>query len=127
MRRLQFEQKLLSDFGKDCRYIEWPYRMDTIPFTLVTEEDYEPFTAILHGGTTSYFRLESLEEHSCCAQLSLLRPVDMLGRHASSEHDLYTLKKTDTCIHLNLCCFIAINPMPPNLVEKSLPIVEVKA
>lgn len=127
MKRLQFEQRLLAEFGKDCRYIELPKRMDTIPFMLVSSKEFKPFMAILHGSTTSFFRLESIDEHSCCAQLSLLKPVDMVGRHASSVDDLYALQKTKICIHLNLCCFIAINPMPPILVERPLPIIEVKA
>lgn len=127
MRRLQFEQKLLTEFGKDCRYLIVPAQMDTIPFMLVAAKGLEVYTAILDGATTSFFRLESIEDDSCCAQLTLLKPVDMMGRHSNSADDLYSLKKTDICIHLNLCCFLAINPLAANLVEKPLPIIEMKA
>ncbi|WOV89032.1 CotY/CotZ family spore coat protein [Sporosarcina oncorhynchi] len=126
MRALQNEQKLLSEFGKNCRYIVGSKQLDTIPFMLITAEGFEPFTAILHNTTTPFFRLESIENDSCCAQLTLLKAVDMMGRPSISANDLYSLEKTDRCIHLKLCCFIAINPMPANLVSKPLPTIEMK-
>ena len=124
MKQLWKEQKLLTEFGKEFRYIHIQETKDTIPFMLITAKNFKPFTAIIDGNTTPYFRLEKIDEESCCVQLSLLQPVDLKGWQAYNAEDLYALKKTDHCILVKLCCFCAINPLPHELVDRPLPIVE---
>lgn len=117
---------MLAEFGNGFRFIHIHDCKDTIPFVLLTKDHFTPFTAIINGNTTPYFRVEKIEEKSCCAQLSLLEPVDLKGWPALTANDLYSLKKTDHCIYIKLCCFAAINPLPHELVGRPLPIIESK-
>lgn len=126
MKGLMKEQQLLSEFGKGFRFIHLPDPKDTIPFMLQTKQS-TPFTAIINGNLTPYFRLEQINKETCCAQLSLLQPVDLKGQPSLTEQDLYTLQKTSHCIIVRLCSFSAITPLPYELVDRPLPIVVSKA
>ena len=126
MKQLGKEQQLLTEFGKGFHFIHIQNNKDTIPFMLLTTDHSTPFTAIINGNKTPFFRLEKIDEESCCARLSLLQPVDLKGWPASNAQDLYALKKTDHCILVKLCCFSSINPLPLYLVGRPLPIIESK-
>nr|WP_225941890.1 CotY/CotZ family spore coat protein [Sporosarcina limicola] len=99
-------------------------RVDTIPFMLSTSEKNKPFKAFYKGIATPYFRLEKLNEEICCAVLSLLEAIDIEGYPADSYDDFYALRKTKSCIIVNLNCFCVINPLSPELVNRPLPIIE---
>ena len=80
-----------------------------------------------HKGTaTPYFRLEKIEEEICCAVLSLLIAVDMDGCPVDPDDEFYALRKTNSCVIVNLNCFCAINPLAPELVNRPLPVIEPK-
>jgi hypothetical protein len=126
MKELLEEQQLLAEFGKGFRFIHMPHSKDTIPFMLQTKQSTN-FTGITNGNITPYFRLEKIDEASCCAQLSLLQPVDLKGQPPLTDQHLYALQKTSDCIFVKLCGFSAIIPLPHELVGRPLPIIEAKA
>lgn len=123
MKELWKEQQLLEEFGKGFRFIHLPGATDTIPFMLQSTNHSDPFTAIMNGIATPYFRVERINEDSCIAQLSLLQPIDLKGQPAITDQELYTLKKTSHCILVNLCSFCAITPLSHELVDRPLPII----
>ncbi|WP_262173061.1 CotY/CotZ family spore coat protein [Saccharococcus sp. Marseille-Q5394] len=123
MRELWKEQQLLAEFGKGMRFIHLPDTKDTIPFMLQSTIHSDPFTAIVDGNATPYFRVERINEYSCIAKLSLLQPVDLKGLPAITHRDLYTLIKTSHCIIVKLCIFSAITPLPHELVDRPLPVI----
>ncbi|MCM3709698.1 CotY/CotZ family spore coat protein [Sporosarcina luteola] len=126
MKELWQEQQLLAEFGKGFRFIHLTAK-DTIPFMLQSTNHSDPFTAILDGIATPYFRVERINEDSCIALLSLLQPVDLKGQPALTDHELYTLKKTSQSILVNLCSFCAITPLSHELVDRPLPFIVSKA
>lgn len=126
MKKLWKEQQELAEFGKEFRFIQLPESKDTIPFKLQSTLHSAPFTAIIDGNFTPYFRLEGIDEEKCTAQLSLLQHVDLKGQPALSDQDLYALQKTSRYIHIKLCSFRSITPLPHTLVGRPLPIVESK-
>lgn len=126
MEKLLEEQKLLENFGKDCRYLQLPKKMDTIPFMLVSTDKFSHFQAIYNKGLTPFFRIESLIPSTCCAKLRLLKPSNLYNRYTNCVGELYALQKTDVCIYVNICCFIAIEPLAPQFVDRTPPFIEVK-
>ncbi|MHA6260165.1 CotY/CotZ family spore coat protein [Sporosarcina sp. CAU 1771] len=126
MKRLQEEQELLSWKDVDFQFICHAKKMDTIPFMIFNNKCTDPFVARYKCIETTYFRLESILGNTCCAQLSLLEALDIEGNPADFCDDIYTLRKTKGCIIVNLNCFCAINPLPPELVNRPLPIIEPK-
>lgn len=127
MKTLQKEQKILSERDMDLKFISKSRKMDTIPFMLFTNDSQKPFTVYNRGIATPYFRLEKLDEETCCAELSLLEAIDMDENPVDSScEEVYSLKKTDKCIIVVLDCFCVINPFPPELVNKPLPHIEPK-
>lgn len=126
MKRLQEEQKILTEWDLGLKFISKSRKMDTIPFMLFTVDSQKPFTVYYKGKATPYFRLEKLNEETCCAKLSLLEAIDMDGCPVDSYEDVYSLKETDKCIIVLLSCFCVINPLPPELVNKPLPHIEPK-
>jgi len=126
MKELWKEQQLLAEFGKRFRFIHMYDFKDTIPFMLETKQS-TPFTAITNGYSTPYFRLESIDEKNCYAQLSLLQPVDLKGQPPLTDQHLYALQKTSDRIFVILCGFSAITPVSHDLVGRPLPIIESKS
>ena len=126
MKTLEKEQKILTSIGVDFQFLCMSEKYDTIPFMLHNNEKNKPFMAHHKCIATPFFRLEKLDEELCCAELSLLEAIDMEGNPADSVEDLFALRKTKSCIIVNLCCFCVINPFPPELVNRALPIIEPK-
>jgi hypothetical protein len=126
MKTLQKEQQIISGWDMEFQFVCKTPKIDTIPFMLFTSGGKKPFTVFNNCMETSYFRLEKLDEETCCAVLTLLEVVDMEGNPAGSYDELYALRKTNSCIIVNLSCFCVINPFPPELVNKPLPIIEPK-
>lgn len=126
MQTLQIEQKVLSGNGMEFQFICKSKKLDTIPFMLFSNELKEPFRVRHKCMATPFFRLEKLDEKTCCAVLSLLEAVDMDGCPTDSYDDFYALRKTKTCIIVNLNCFCGIQPLEPELVNRKLPVIEPK-
>jgi hypothetical protein len=126
MKILQKEQKILTEREQGLKFIKKSRKMDTIPFMLFNIDSQKPFMVYYKGIATPYFRLEKLNEETCCAELSLLEAIDIDGYLVDSYEDVYSLRKTDTCIIVVLGCFCVIKPLPPELVNKPLPRIEPK-
>ena len=126
MKTLLKEQKIIAGIDIEFQFICLSKKMDTIPFMLYSSKKNTPFSAICTGVATPFFRIEKLNEDTCCAVLSLLEAVDMEGNPTDSCEDLFALRKTKSCIIVNLTCFCAITPLPLELVDRPLPIIEPK-
>ncbi len=127
MEQLLEEQQRLSFEG--FRFVCDKIGFDTIPFVLSNGEcAFEVFGRTKSGlfFTTHIFRLESLDSWHCCAKLSLLLPVDIDGFPVEFCDEVFSLKKTNNCILVDLSCFCSIQPLSPKLVNRELPIVEPK-
>ncbi|MEG9295419.1 CotY/CotZ family spore coat protein [Mangrovibacillus sp. Mu-81] len=107
--------------------------VDTIPFRLYTEEGELTFNGIDHHDPTgksacfhtSYFRIEDLHMDSGCATFSLLRPLDICGCNPHSCSEILLLKKTDSCVQVDLRCVCAIQFMDIDLLKRKI-IIEPK-
>lgn len=126
MKRLQYEQKIIAGYDKTFQFICQRNGLDTIPFMLYPAGVNHPFMAHYKCFPTPFFRLEELDEELCCAVLSLVIPIDMDGYPADSYEDFYALRKSSSCIIVNLNCFCAIIPLSPSFVNRPLPIIEQK-
>ncbi|PID24188.1 CotY/CotZ family spore coat protein [Sporosarcina sp. P7] len=126
MKRLLKEQELMATFCQGFQYVcSFPV-FDTIPFTLHDCELHTPFSAHYKCIKTPYFRLEKFDIDTCCATLTLLEPVDMEGNPVDICEEFYSLRKTKSCIIVNINCFCTITPLSPKLVDKKLPTIEPK-
>ncbi|PPA68942.1 CotY/CotZ family spore coat protein [Jeotgalibacillus proteolyticus] len=123
MKILLKEQEILSKRDKDSLFIK-SKKMDTIPFILTAKNSSTPFTAYSKSGETPFFRIEEIDNQTGCAKLSLLEGYDMDGTPAATCKDVYSLRKTKDCIVVVLNCFCVITPLPPELLNKPLPIIE---
>jgi spore coat protein Y len=126
MKVLHKEQKILSGSDMEFQFICMSKEKDTIPFMLFLKESKKPFLVNYKGTATPYFRLEKIVEEICCAVLSLLVAVDMDGSPVDSDDDFYALRKTNSCVIVDLNCFCVINPLAPELVNRPLPVIEPK-
>jgi spore coat protein Y len=126
MKTLLREQRIISGVDMEFQFIFLSKKLDTIPFMLYSINENKPFMAFHKCFATPFFRLEKLDEETCCAELSLLEAIDMEGNPADPFDDFYALRKTKGCISVNLNCFCVINPLPPKLVNRPLPIIEPK-
>jgi spore coat protein Y len=126
MKVLLEEQKILSGSDRKFQFICMSKEKDTIPFMLFLKKSKKPFSVNHKGTATPYFRLEKIVEEICCAVLSLLIAVDMDGCPVDPDDEFYALRKTNSCVIVNLNCFCAINPLAPELVNRPLPIIEPK-
>lgn len=130
MKRLQKEQKMISERDMEFQFIRMTPTPDTIPFMLFGNNSCKPFSAFCvdeYGCfKTHFFRLEKLKEEKCCATLSLLEAVDMDGLPTLSCDEIYSLLKTTCCITVDLNCFCVISPLSPDLVNRILPNIEPK-
>ena len=68
-----------------------------IPFLLcfILQTNNKPFMAFYKCIATPFFRLEKLDEETCCAELSLLEAIDMEGNPADPCNDIYALRKDE--------------------------------
>lgn len=126
MKILETEQKLITERDLGLKFVSKSRKIDTIPFMLINIETQKPFTVYYKGIATPYFRLEKMNEETCCAVLSPLVAIDMEGNPVESYDHVYSFQKTEKCIIVVLSCFCAINPLPPELVNKPLPSIEPK-
>ncbi|MFJ7933868.1 CotY/CotZ family spore coat protein [Sporosarcina sp. NPDC096371] len=126
MKRLLKEQQIIAGIDMEFQFICSAKKVDTIPFMLNATNKNKPFRAFYNCIATPFFRLEKMDEDTCCAQLSLLEAVDIEGNPTDSCDDLFTLRKTKSCIIVNLNCFCAITPLPLECVNRPLPIIEPK-
>lgn len=127
MKILLKEQKILSGSDREYQFISMSKEKDTIPFMLFNSKTKKPFLVNYKGTATPYFRLEKVVEELCCALLSLLIAVDMDGCPVDhDDDDFYALRKTKSCVIVDLNCFCAINPLAPELVNRPLPVIEPK-
>lgn len=126
MIKLLEEQQMISRKASEFQFICSLPTYDTIPFTLTGCGLHKQFSVPYKCKKTPYFRLEKVDVNRCCAMLTLLEGVDMDGNRVDSCEELYALRKTKTCITVNLNCFCAITPLPPHLVGKCLPVIEPK-
>jgi Spore coat protein Z len=106
--------------------------VDTIPFSLYTEDGKLIITGIDKDpcGTaasfkTSYFRIEDLDEKSGCATISLLRPLCICGKNDHSCCKILVLKRTDTCVKVDVTCICAIQCIDIDLLKRKI-IIEPK-
>lgn len=100
-------------------------KSDTIPFMLQNKNG-NYFHSVGGVGTdhcfqTVFFRVEKIDEKSCCATLSLLRPdtdieFDGCCVDPTSICAVDDLERTGYCIEVDLDCFCAIQCLDPALV-----------
>lgn len=133
-------QMVLEDFLLNKNYprmLVEKKRERLVPFMLYKEDEIDlPFnifaiqnnvsTAGKSCFKTSFFAVKSVDEENCCATLILLRPVDMDGNDTNQLCDLFCLKKTNSCIEVDVSCFCAIQCLDPGLVNRELPVIEPK-
>jgi hypothetical protein len=134
-----FELKKLQDY---INHSETPYfgkllstlvGVDTIPFTLFRKDgpmfltgcDSKEKGKAEFCFTTSYFRLEKLDVDTCCATVSLLRPLDIYGEDVESMCEVTKLIKTSTCVEIDLDCICAIQCVDVDLLKRII-IIEPK-
>jgi spore coat protein Y len=127
LQQLLEEQKKLS--FEDFRFVNGDFGYDTIPFILSTGKcPFEAWGWTNNGDffTTTFFRLEAIDERKCCATLSLLEPVDIDGNPVDMCDNIFSLRSTRNCIIVDLSCFTSLQPLSPRLVNRLLPIIDPK-
>ncbi|MBM6618224.1 CotY/CotZ family spore coat protein [Bacillus suaedaesalsae] len=67
---------------------------------------------------TSFFRIIHINEKTCCAKISLLRPLDIHGYITDSICDLARLERTNKCVEVDLNCFCAVQCFDVDLLKK---------
>jgi spore coat protein Y len=102
-------------------------RKKVIPFQISTNHGHcTPFSAtgINRNGqcfSTTYFILNKIDDN-CCAELTLLEPVDVLNVHVETCDDIFSLRTTQSCITIDATCFCSFHPLSPKLINRTLPI-----
>jgi Spore coat protein Z len=107
--------------------------VDTIPFSLLTKKGFLSLKGIdinermgrEESFTTNYFRIESVDQDSCCVTVSLLRPFDVYGNDAYSVCEVMKLEKTSAYVELGLSDICAIQPLEVELLKRKI-IIEPK-
>jgi hypothetical protein len=107
--------------------------VDTIPFFLLTKKGFLSLAGMDKNKktrkeecfTTKYFRIESINQDSCCATVSLLRSFDVHGNDAYSICEVMKLKKTATCEYIDLSSICGIQPLDIELLKRKI-IIEPK-
>ena len=126
MKRLLEEQEMISFTAVEFRFVSEQIKKDTIPFSFSPNEKNESFTAYYKNIATKYFRLEKLDEINGLAELSLLEAIDMEGNTVDPSDDFYALRKTKGTIIINVNRFQDLHPLPPELINRKLPVIEPK-
>lgn len=127
-----YELKLLQDLLKNSQtkffgsLLSKIARTDTIPFLLITKKgDPLRFKSTEECFETCYFRIESIDKETCCATISLLRPLDIEGNYSNSFSNLVRLEKTSICKNVDLSLICAIQPLETELLTRKI-IIEPK-
>ncbi|WP_197277478.1 CotY/CotZ family spore coat protein [Bacillus sp. FJAT-27245] len=105
-------------------------KKEVIPFFLITPS-CNIFNAVIVNdcfGTVSspVFTIKELNRKSGCLVLTILIPIDMEGCPVDIGSDLYSLLLTSHHITLNLDVVCGIIPLPTELINRYLPIIEPK-
>ncbi|KAA0546558.1 hypothetical protein FZW96_15050 [Bacillus sp. BGMRC 2118] len=86
-------------------------KVDTLPFILLTEKneplelvgfEYKPLPVGVSYFHTSFFRIEKINEDTCTAKVSLLRPLDENGFTANDICEVNSLERTKICVEIDL-------------------------
>ncbi|OCA84129.1 hypothetical protein A8F94_15515 [Bacillus sp. FJAT-27225] len=105
-------------------------KKEVIPFCLITPNGNLFNTVSVNGrfGTvySPVFTMKELDRESGCLVLNVLIPVDMEGCPVEIGSDLYSLLFTKDHITMNVDCLCGIIPLPPELINRYLPIPEPK-
>lgn len=107
--------------------------VDTIPIILLTKEgplshivmDINENTGKQECFESTFFRLESIDLDTCCARITILRPLDIKGEHTNSICHVMRLVKTSTCTEIDLSCIYAIQTIDTELIKRRI-IIEPK-
>ena len=118
------ELKFLQDYLKNfkTKYFGHLFSkiagVDTLPFMLFTKGGPLKLVGVYQNDyidkkecfVTSIFRIEEIDRETCDATISLLVPLDIHGHVTDSHCDLMMLKKTSSCLTINLkdCCGIQL-------------------
>ncbi|MGP7817101.1 CotY/CotZ family spore coat protein [Niallia sp. 01092] len=108
-------------------------KVDTLPFILLTENGALSLSGFHFNKSlqkeecfqTSFFRIEETDVHSCCATVSLLLPINILGESKYSLSDVIILKRTNQCAVIDLSCICAIQVLDFELMKRDI-IIEPK-
>jgi Spore coat protein Z len=132
------EVKKLQDFinQADIPYLGKVFSkmtgVDTVPIMLYTKDGKLAFTGFdiepcgeEASFKTSYFRMEKLHEQSGCATISLLRPLCICGKNKHSCCEILVLKRTDTCLTIDVSCICAVQCIDIDLLKRKI-IIEPK-
>ncbi|MCR2821965.1 CotY/CotZ family spore coat protein [Lederbergia panacisoli] len=104
--------------------------VDTIPFIMYTHNGLLHRIgrdAIYNNETfvTNYFRIESIDDESGRANISLLRPFDIHGKNTLSIDELIVLKKTSSSTIIDLSQINGIQPLDTDYIKRKI-IIEQK-
>ncbi|MBM6618230.1 CotY/CotZ family spore coat protein [Bacillus suaedaesalsae] len=99
-------------------------KVDTLPFMLFTESNgplelvgFERKSNGISHFKTSFFRIEDIDEETCCAKISLLRPLDFQGCIVDSICDVARLERTRICTEIDVNCFCAVQCLDVDLLR----------
>ncbi|MBP3041249.1 hypothetical protein J9303_17430 [Bacillaceae bacterium Marseille-Q3522] len=107
--------------------------VDTLPFLLFSRDGPLKLMGFyLNNSTkkeecffTEFFRIEEMDSESCCATISLLLPLDIQGNFTDSLCDVMILRRTSTCVTVDLGCICGIQCMDSHLLKRKI-IIEPK-
>lgn len=107
--------------------------VDTIPFFLFTADGQLKFKGVdkkhkegcEERFESGYFRIEAIDKISCCATISLLRPFNLCGEDTELICDTFKLRKTSTCVQVDMNCICGIQCLDTELLKRKV-IIEPK-
>lgn len=126
---LKSQQDELSGCPTSCfsSLIAKLFKVDTLPFMLFSDDErplelsayeFNRTSNIAKPFHTSFFRIESINEDTCCATISLLRPIDIHGYIADNLCNVARLEKTKICKEIDLSCYCAVQCLDVDLMKK---------
>ncbi|MBS4192702.1 hypothetical protein KHA94_21405 [Bacillus sp. FJAT-49705] len=109
------------------------FKVDTIPFMLFTKKGiYNVSSHFINNDsigqecfTTSFFRVNSFEKGTRCANITLLRPFDINNRPVTDLCEVYRLEKTPFCTEIDLSCICGLQCLDTDLLMRKI-IIEPK-
>ncbi len=107
--------------------------IDTIPFMLLTEKGEFKLSGMVDNHitnekeyfTTSYYRVNSIENGATCVNLTLLRPINIENETVDSFCEVVKLEKTPVCVEVDLSCICGLQILDPYLLMRKI-IIEPK-